>query len=105
MIHHHKYVEHALRERERFAITVDVWEDIGLFVDSFEPACFKENPGVREVTRSIWKLYKKNCVSIKPICDTEPHLIVSLILIGLLGRSLCGCGSCISDNMEERGNI
>lgn len=101
-----RFVEHAIRERTRFALTADVWESLGQYIESFPPACFVGNPRLRGVLYLAWKLHKKKpLVEIRPVGGSDPFVSpfvsMSLILIGLVGGKLCGCNTCSNYNFER----
>ena len=91
-----RYVTNAIRERSRFALTADVWEELGRTIGSYPPACIKENPKYREVLHVAWALHKKDALAFA----ADPFITMSLIMIGLVGRRLCVCFPC-NFNFED----
>lgn len=94
----------ALHEQQRNAITADVWEIVRERIRSAPPLCLKRNPLVKQVIYQTWQLVRMHLRGsglAGPHGIERFHLTMSLLLIGLLDGTLCGCHHCESYNFTE----
>lgn len=94
-------ITRAIRERARFALTADIWENLGNEIKSYPPACFKQNLKYRDVLNTMWKLFKKHPQHCPGLITGDPFIAMSLIMIGLVGRRVCGCDTCLGYNLTS----